>query len=187
MKINFDSTYPQAYQVVPAEVPSGAETICRLFYPGAVEAGGNDGVILKIAPRSGAPWVGTFAFGYESPPALTAALGCPDEGMLCVISAGRGYTVMTDDPYRWNRLAPFPIVQAVPIASKRIIVFADFTTLTAYRNEVVLWQTDQLSFDGIDITEVAQGCLKGTGWHAPEQKEIAFTVDLETGFHRFSA
>ena len=187
MKIKFDSTYPQAYQVVPAEVRSGAETTCRLFFPGAVEAGGKDGVNLEVAPRNAAAWIGTFAFGYPSPPALTAVLGCPDEGMLCVVSAGQGYTVRAVDPHRWTKLAPFPILQAIPIPSQRIIVFADFTTLTAYRNEAVLWETDQLSFDGIDITEVAQGYLKGTGWDAPEQKEIAFTVDLETGFHRFSS
>jgi hypothetical protein len=127
-------------------------------------------MILKVTPRSAEPWVGTFAFGYPSPPALTAAFGCPDERMLCVISAGQGYTVMSDDPSRWCQLAPFPIIQALPIPSKRIIVFADLTTLTGYRNEVPLWQTDQLSFDGIDITEIAHGYLKGRGWHAPDQK-----------------
>jgi hypothetical protein len=185
MKINFDSTYPKAYQVMAVEAPSGAETMRHLYFPGAVEAG-KDGVILKVSPRNAEPWVGTFAFGYQSPPALTAVLGCPDERMLCVISAGQGYTVLTDDPYRWNRLAPFPIVQAFPIPTKRIIVLADFTTLTGYRNEVPLWQTEQLSWDGINITEVAQGSLKGTGWDAPDQREVAFIVDLETGFHEFS-
>jgi hypothetical protein len=185
MEITFDLSYPHNYEVdIVDNIPSGSDSIRHVFFPGATETGGKDGVTLRITPLARKPWIGTFAYGYSSQKALTAVFSCPDEHILCVLAAGRGYTVTAKDPIQWSELSPFPIISAFPILSSRIIVFVDFTTISAYRNNELIWVTDQLSWDGIMIKEITSEQIRGTGWDSPAQKEVDFIVDIKTGVHK---
>jgi hypothetical protein len=45
------------------------------------------------------------------------------------------------------------------------------------------WRTGEISWDGVRITDVIDNDIKGIAWSSPEQREVEFTVDLDTGIH----
>jgi hypothetical protein len=60
---------------------------------------------------------------------------------------------------------------------------ADFTTLAAYGPGGLIWRTGEISWDGVRVTDVIRNDIKGIAWSSPEQREVEFTVYLETGIH----
>lgn len=181
--IKFDFTFPHQYTIEELqELPSGLTKVKHIYFPTGSEKGGRDGFLIKINPRLGDPWLGTFAFG-SFPKAITGIYSCPDEKLMCVISAGEGYIIRTDNPAIWEEIKVCPILDVRLIALRRLLIFADFTSISAYGSEGLEWTTDRLSWDGLRLAEVTPDYIKGFGWDAPREREVEFLVNVETGFH----
>jgi hypothetical protein len=73
------------------------------------------------------------------------------------------------------------------VRERGLLVFADYLVLTAWGRNGKLWATERLSWDGLRITEVTADEVRGFGWEAPADREVAFVVDLATGRHRGGA
>jgi hypothetical protein len=185
MSVEINFAFPSGYEAeLLFELPPD---MMRFYYPGADRESGKDGLALKISPQSAGQWVGIFAFGYPSPQVKSGIYSCPDERTLCVVAQGRGYLVRTDDPTTWEQIRAYPIINVHPVSRNNLIVFADFTRLTAYGPAGLLWQTDELSWDSVKISKVADDLIHGFGWDAPAGKYVPFTVVLQTGHHEGGA
>lgn len=130
------------------------------------------------------PWVGTFGSGYDSPYAVTGIYSHPDARSVCGISAGQGHIVRTDDPTIWEEVKAFPILDVRLIPIRQLLVFADFTEMTAYGLSGMEWKTSRLSWNGLKITEATPDFIQGLAWDAPQQQEVEFFVDVKTGHHK---
>ncbi len=178
-----DLTYPHDYQVEElVEIASRPAGEKHLYFPGASEEGGHDGVLIRVRPSS-ASWIGIFAFGYNSPKAITGIYSCPDPGTLCVVAKAQGYLVKANDPHIWEPINAYPILDIRSVISKRLLLFADFTKMSAYGSRGHAWTTSDLSWDGIEIVDVTSEQIKGLAWDSPQQHEVEFLVDVETGKH----
>ncbi len=62
-------------------------------------------------------------------------------------------------------------------------LIADFTKMSAYGSRGHAWTTSDLSWDGIEIVDVTSEQIKGLAWDSPQQHEVEFLVDVETGKH----
>ncbi|MCP4525483.1 MAG: hypothetical protein GY833_06195 [Aestuariibacter sp.] len=185
-KVQLDLTFPHQYKVeLGVNLPSVSAKIKRLYYPGSIEKGGQDGLVVSIIPFEGLPWVGIFAPGY--PNALTKVLSFPDERSVCVIASGQAYIVRADNPQIWKKAQLFPVWDARAILEKKLLVLVDFTVLTAYGPEGIIWTTNRLSWDGLKITDVTSNCIRGIAWDSPRGKEVEFVVDIQTGRHEGGA
>lgn len=185
MRMNVDSTFEQNYETeVLQDLPSTSEGARRYYYPGAKAEGGRDGVIVRVAPHDGEPWVGVFAFGYTSSKVISGVFSFPDPETICVVSAGAGYVVEVRAPRLWEQVNLFPLLNVRFEPERRVALFSDFTRLTAYGPEGKLWETVDLSWDGLSIERVAADGIWGTAWDSPKSKEVDFYVDLKTGNHR---
>ncbi len=180
--IQIDLTFPHRYEIEPEpELPSMPGKTKQMHYPGATEKGGG-GIAVRITPVEGPSWIGTFASG-NYPKTLSGIFSCPDERSICVVSSGQAYIVRTDAPYLWEEVSLFPILGAYPIPQGNILVFADFTELTAYGAEGIAWVTPRLSWDGLKITEMTADYIKGFAWDSPQQREVEFLVEVRTGHY----
>jgi hypothetical protein len=179
----FDLTFPHQYEVEESqELPSRPSTMKHLYFPGGSDKGGQDGLLIKITPHVGEPWLGTFAFGsFQN--GVTGVYSCPDEESVCVISAGEGYIVRADDPVVWKEIGTCPILNVRIVASKELLLFADFTRITAYGRRGHVWTTGSLSWDGIEIVNLTPEYIQGLAWDSPQQRKVEFVVDVETGRH----
>jgi hypothetical protein len=140
-------------------------------------------VTMRVKPAKSLPFVGVFAYGFDSRFATDVIFSCPDPEKLCVVCGGYSYIVKTHNPMIWERLPVVPVVHAFAAPEHDILVFGDFTRFAAYGVNAVAWVTEQVTWDGIKIAEVSSSEIRGFGWEAPTGRDVEFRVNLSTGTH----
>ena len=160
------------------ELPVGSPV---RYFPGGSSIGGNDGLLVQIfSPLTGA-WIGMFAFGDVSRRALSGVYTCPNRSRLCVVSAGQGIYVSSDDPSISEVIPVFPIEGVYPVPSSGLLILHDHTRFVAYGIDGIEWETPSLSWDGIGSVRICDSTLKGKGWDSPSDHEIEFEISLHDG------
>jgi hypothetical protein len=150
-------------------------------FPVELEEGDRSGAYVRIEPKQGAAWYGFFALGFESDRMIHAAYSCPDPDTVCIVVGGYAYVVNTADPTQWFRIEQRPVLEVRVLSELGLLLFAGFTTIIALGRTGLQWTTERLSWEGISITEISGGKLRGLGWDALTDKEMPFEVDLRTG------
>ena len=141
-------------------------------------------MLVKVVPYEGDPWIGEFAEGLGGVSGLFAT---PSPTTLCVVSRGQGYWVPVLAPSDFKEVRCCPIKSVFVVPERNIVVFASYTELSCYGPDGFLWMTDRLSWDGLKITDITPQEIRGLAWDSPENKEVEFVVDIETGKHQGGA
>jgi hypothetical protein len=143
--------------------------------------GGSVRLTCAVLPRQSPAWLGLFRGSYPEPPAMSAVFASPNPERFLAIAGGTGYLVNASDPTDYEVSGSGPITGALAIPDHDLLVVADFTRVSAYGPEGLVWVTPDLSWDGLVLEEVRDGSLRGKGWNAPQQKSIEFEIDIHTG------
>ena len=171
----FEHNYSAA---VLNEFPSGEARV--LYYPGASNQGGRDGMAVAVTPQDRNKWIGVFAFGAFGA-SITAISSTPDPGTMCVVSKGAGYLIKPNKPEQWSDIPIVPITYLKPMPEHRMILLADYTSIAALGAEGLIWRTQRLSWDGISISRITTEHIEGEGWDPTTTRRPAFRVSLATG------
>lgn len=135
---------------------------------------------VKLQDYDGGSWTGEFEPGAEGVSGLYAT---PSECVVCVVAKGQGYWVPVHTPQKYEVIPATPIKQVIAVPNAELMIFVDFVRLTAYNADGFAWQTESLSWDGLDIVEVLRHEIRGIAWDAPKNKNVPFTVDVTNGSH----
>jgi hypothetical protein len=182
--------FPAQYELVALDRITRSGEFPRAFgFPGGYALDRqrelSAGVIVGIRPKSRDGWIGVFELGaYAAPPAARRqVIGMPDEVAVCVVEGGVGVIVRTDDPTATTEIASFPITGVTVVRDHGIVVFADFTSLTAYDTNGLLWESERLALDDLRVLAVEADVLKVSGYDPTTtyEEHSLFTVDLRTG------
>jgi hypothetical protein len=173
--------FPRQYEAIPRNESTGLETDSVRWFPEISKSAGRDGVSIRIVPNEGPEWIGRFAFFDPSGKSPTLMLSCPNPRQLCVVSSGAGYIVQTDEPVKWLPIECTPVRVARAALAEGLLLFADFTKLVAYDESGLKWQSLDVSYDGIEIIELADGRVVIGGWDSPKQRHTRVTIDLTDG------
>jgi hypothetical protein len=180
----FDFTFPRNYEVRMLEVAPPVHPVEKLYhYPAELEEGDRSGVYLRVSPKSGPPWAGFFALGFDSDQVVSTVCSTPDPDSFCVVVGGYAYVITAANPARWQRVEQRPVVDLRVLSQQGLLLFAGFTSITALGSGGIAWTTERLSWEGLTITEIDGEKLRGRGWDALADKEVPFEVDLITGKH----
>jgi hypothetical protein len=152
------------------------------------------GLTVEISPAKDDVWTGVFGDGLGED-LVTGLFTTPDENSVCVVSTGEGYFVQADDPGAWLRVDCIPVRVILPFPQHRLLVFGNFTELVAYGFDPesidvrlkVAWRTDRLGWDGLEVVRVTDERIEGQAWHAPAERMVGFSVDVNTGRHEGGA
>ena len=156
---------PPRHYVYPRE----AEEVER----GALEA--------MVRPAEGAPFLATFALGFADAAAPSGIWSCPAEHELCAVAGGYAYIVNTRDPERFTHLDLRPVLEVRPAPDQNLLLFCGSYSVVAWGAQGLAWKTGRLSSEGLRITEIRDGILRGFGWDLMTDRDVPFAVDLETG------
>jgi len=137
-----------------------------------------ESLLLEITPVDGEPWVGSFECG---PSGATGLYATPHPDVLCVVAKGQGFWVHVHAAPNFEIIRAVPIKEVHPVPGRNMLVFVDFTKLAGYGADGLLWQTDDLSWDGLKISEVSADVIRGLAWDSPANRDVPFSVDVETG------
>jgi len=62
-----------------------------------------------------------------------------------------------------------------------LLLFVGFHGMVAWDAEGERWRSAKLSDEGVRITEIADGLVRGVGWRMMTDREVSFEVDLKSG------
>jgi hypothetical protein len=181
--LDIDLAFPHSYDVQEVgELPgTGKFAAPLIFFPEPKTRPEHDGLWLKVKMAGGAAWIGVFAYGYQSPPALTRVISSPDPDRLCVVAKGSAYFVRAGEPKDWIQIPVFPVIDVRPLPEDNLLVFSDFVKLAAFGSRGVAWQSPRVCWDGLKITGVNRETIEGTGYDPVNSRESRFVVDVKTG------
>jgi hypothetical protein len=180
-QIEFNLTFAHSYEFEYERDFPGNMSDNWYYYPGGESVGGKDGLLVKVRLKEGHVWHGLFSFGHFQQGCPSGIFTTPKDDCLCVVAKGKGYFVSTTNPCSWEGVMANPILNSFAIASKGILVFADFNRLIAYGQSGLKWRTVRLGSDGLNITEVTDHYIKGNFWDSARQRKGMFEVNLDTG------
>jgi len=140
----------------------------------------SEGLVVRVKPVDGEPWIGNFQYG-DGDVYVSGVFVYSSDQFICVVARGQGYLVCGRRPSEYEIVRSYPIRDVRTIPEKSLIVFADYTELSAYGSKGFAWMTKTLSWDGLKITEVTAERITGVAWDAPANKEVGFSVDVTTG------
>lgn len=138
--------------------------------------------------HSGGDFLATCALGFTDPAMPTGLFSCPNPRDLCAVAGGYAYVLDTAAPQRATHVPLQPVVEVLPLAAQRLLVFVGFHALVAWGADGLAWQTARLSWEGIRVTGLrmdANGtdALHGFGWNMNTDREVEFAINLSTGAH----
>lgn len=179
--VRLDLTFPHQYEVVLIEESnSRVSGIKHYTYSVNPERGERDGLLVKVSPHEGSPWVGLFEVGAVSPGAINGVFSMPDSSSICIVSSGEGYLVRIDHPTNWEEIRCHPIWDVRLIPEKKLILFADYSHIVAYGPKGLAWRSDRLSWEGLQIRQVTPEVVRGSG-QSTDGEEIEFAIDVDNG------
>jgi hypothetical protein len=180
----FDFTFPRNYEVRMLEAAPPVHPVEKMYhYPVELEEGDRSGAYLRVTPQNGPAWVGFFALGFDSDQVVNQVCSTPDPERFCLVVGGYAYLVKASDPAAWLRVEQRPVVDLRVLPQQQLVLFAGFTSITAFGNSGLGWTTERLTWEGLTITEINMDKLLGHGWDAVADKEVPFEIDLKTGKH----
>ena len=97
------------------------------------------------------------------------------------MSGGYAYLIDTAKPYRFTMIEYRPVLEVRALVEQRLLLFVGHRTVLAWGADGLAWETGKLSDEGVTITGIENGVLRGTGWEMMSDKERAFAIDLKSG------
>jgi hypothetical protein len=187
-----DLSFPHLWQ---AEVLAARPLILpprHFVYPHDAEEVERGALEVMVRPRSGKetapkdpkaelPFLATCALGFRDPSVPTGLWSCPNPEEICAVSGGYAYLIDTTAPERFTMVPYRPVLAVRAMADAGLLLFVGHRNIFAWGAEGELWQTDKLSDEGVTITSVEDGVLRGIGWELMTDSETPFAVDLLTG------
>ncbi len=178
-----DLSFPHRWQ---AEVLQARPLILparHFVYPREAEEVERGALEVLIRPEGdgGQKFLATCALGFRDPAAPTGLWSTPRPEELCAVAGGYAYLIDTARPERFTMIAYRPVLEIRPAVAEGLLLFVGYHSILAWGREGQAWESEKLSDEGLTITEVENGVLRGVGWEMRTDKETVFTLDLTTG------
>jgi hypothetical protein len=154
-----------------------------LRVPGEEDAMNRGALLLDIKPMIGGSFLATCALGFRDAAMTSGVFACPRPDDLLAIAGGYAYLIDTLNPDRSLHLPVRPVTQLLAAPHNGLLFLAGFHNVAAIGANGLRWQSARLSWEGVTLSGVHDGRLQGTGWDLHTDKELPFSIDLESGQH----
>jgi hypothetical protein len=187
-QLAFVFEFPARFEVAQLERIDRQAWERVLRYPGAAAIGDRSDLaadpILGVRPARGRSWAGVFSGVPESarvsPP--SQVIGWPDELSLCVLHQGEAHVVRSDDPDRWFGVTDDLPTTGVLVAAGHVrVLFADYPEVFAFGADGLAWRSGRVAYDDVTLLSVENDKVVVSGFDAPENQIVEFTLDIATG------
>jgi hypothetical protein len=145
-----------------------------------VERGALEVLVRPDAPGT-QPFLATCALGFRDPAVPTGLWSAPNPDELCAVSGGYAYLIDTTAPERFTMIEYRPVLQVLSLPTENLLLFVGHHAILAWGAQGEAWRTAKLSDEGVTVTGIEGGVLRGLGWKMLTDKETPFALDLKTG------
>ena len=179
----FSQTWTAQILSAPPLIAPARQFVYPLRVPGEEDTLARGAMLLNVQPATGGQFLATCALGFRDPALPTGVYACPRADDLLAIAGGYAYLADTLNPERCLHLPVRPAVHVLSAPASGLLLLAGFHDIAAIDANGLRWQTARLTWEGVTLTGVSDGCLRGTGWNMHSDREVPFSVDLATGAH----
>lgn len=151
--------------------PQDAEEVER----GALE------VLIRPDSPNAQPFLATCALGFRDPAVPTGLWSTPNPEELCAVAGGYAYLIDTSSPEQFSMIPYRPVLEIRPFVEENLLLFVGHHSILAWGCDGQAWESAKLSDEGVAISEVTDGILRGTGWEMKIDREEPFALNLRTG------
>ena len=127
------------------------------------------------------PFLATCALGFCDPIVPTGIWSAPNPDEICVVSGGYGYLIDTTAPRRFTMIPYRPVLEVRAAPTAGLLMFVGHHSILAWGPNGQAWESEKLSDEGVTISEIENGILRGRGWDMMSDKDTVFALDLRTG------
>ncbi len=127
------------------------------------------------------PFLASCAVGFLDPIVPTGIWSCPNPREICTVSGGYAYLIDSTAPERFSMVPFRPVLDVCAAVDAGLLLFVGHHSILAWGKEGQAWQSEKLSDEGVTITGIESGMLRGIGWKMMTDKEAPFAIDLQTG------
>jgi hypothetical protein len=140
-------------------------------------------VNLVVYPQNGRPFlIGlTGDSDIDSRPNADGIWGCPSSEHFLVIADSIGIYVDSVDPSKTKLLNIYPIRKVHKSLATRLLLVMDFKAITALGVNGILWTSDDLVRDGVNIDYVMEDYISGHGDPDPLMDTDYFKISTLDG------
>ncbi len=153
----------------------------RFYIPDGGREGGKDGVVVTFGSGTENEWTGVFAFGMNGNLMTQAIVPLPDGDRVLVVSNGDGFIVRESVRGEFEKVSAIPVRSVHVVESHRLVVLADDTSLSAYGEGGLVWETDRIAWHELRVENVSANEISCKTFDIRSDEDVSFTVDLETG------
>jgi hypothetical protein len=157
--------------------PQNAEEIER----GALEVLVRPDTTSKKYSRDGQFFLATCALGFRDPAVPTGLWSCPKPEELCAVAGGYAYLIDTTAPENFTMISYRPVLAVRAVPDHGFLLFVGHHSILAWGATGQAWESGKLSDEGVTITGVEDGVLRGLGWEMRTDKETPFVLNLQNG------
>ncbi len=180
--------FPRSWsaRVLPSAplIAPGRQFVFPTRVPGEEDALNRGALFVEIRPEGGSPFLATCALGFRDPSLPSGLWSCPTPDHLLAVAGGYAYRIDTHQPEKTELLEQRPATAVFPVPQHGVILLAGFHDVLALGADGVSWRSARLSWEGVTLTGVEDGLLRGQGWDMFTDEEVPFTLDLRTGAHQ---
>ena len=137
--------------------------------------------MAPAAAHSPRPFLATCAVGFLDPVVPNGIWSCPNPRDICAVSGGYAYLIDTTAPAKFTMIALRPVLEVRPALEAGLLLVAGHHSILAWGVNGHAWRSQKLSDEGVTITAIESGVLRGLGWKMMTDKETAFAIDLASG------
>ena len=185
--IEFERNWTAEVLKVAPMIAPARSYVWPMRIAGEEEALARGALNVMVRPRVGGAYLVTAALGFKDPTMPSGVCGCPNAEEICVVAGGYGYVAKASSPEEVTLLGMKPVVAVVPAVADGLLLFVGFHSVLAWGVDGLSWESGRLSWEGVRVTEIEGGVLRGFGWDLMKDLEVGFEVDLKTGEHRGGA
>ena len=179
----FPHTWSAQVLTAPPMIAPARQFVYPLYVPGEEDAMARGALLLNVKPTSGGAFLATCALGFRDPSLPSGVFACPRGDDLLAVAGGYAYLVDTLQPERCLHLPLRPVTQILAAPVEGLLLLAGFHHVAAIGAAGLLWESKRLSWEGVQLGEVADGKLHGSGWNMRTDRDVPFAIDLRTGEH----
>ncbi|HEV2214398.1 MAG TPA: hypothetical protein VGR64_03840 [Terracidiphilus sp.] len=153
----------------------------HFVYPREAEEVERGALEVLVRPAAGEAFLATCALGFRDALAPTGLWSAPNPAELCAVSGGYAYLIDTRAPERFTMLPFKPVLAVLPAPAQGLLLFIGHRAILAWGAKGEAWQSAMLSDEGVTVTGIENGVLRGRGWQLLADKETEFALDVRTG------
>jgi hypothetical protein len=179
----FKSTWTARILTAPPLIAPARQFTYPHRVPGEEDALNRGALLVEVKPLFGGTFLATCALGFRDETLPTGIFPCPRTDDLLAIAGGYAYLIDTLHPEQCDFLPIRPVTQISFASAQALLFLAGFHTVAAVGTNGLRWQSGRVSWEGVTLGQVHGSHLHGLGWNLETDREVPFTLDLETGHH----